>query len=300
MKTNTAPILVTGASGLLGRAIYRELCDTGRVVRGTAFQRARSGLDRVDLCDAGALRAYLAAVRPGCIIHSAAERKPDLCEGDPERIQRLNVESTAILAAHARTHGCLLIYLSTDYVFDGTKPPYQPGDAPNPVNAYGRSKLAGEEAVRAQLADAVVLRVPILYGPVETLAESPVTVVAADLLAAPDTTLRLDHWAIRYPTHVGDVAYVCRQILAQRAAGAGPRGILHWAGDEPMTKYEMGEMIADLLGCSRDRLVAVPHTIGSAPRPHDCHLDCTATEALGIGHRTPIRAALREILAGYR
>lgn len=75
---------------------------------------------------------------------------------------QLNVESSRALASLCIEIGAWLVYLSTDYVFDGTRPPYHPGDLPNPLNFYGRSKLQGEEAVRAVNKDATILRVPIL------------------------------------------------------------------------------------------------------------------------------------------
>ena len=90
-------------------------------------------------------------------------------------LRRLNVTATRALAEAMNEHGGRVLYISTDYVFDGAAPPYKWDDKPNPVNAYGQLKLEGEECVLKACEENVVLRVPVLYGPVEYLGESAVT-----------------------------------------------------------------------------------------------------------------------------
>lgn len=295
MKT----VWVTGASGMLGRAALREFrahAPAWRTV-GTGHLRADGEVGRLDLCDPVALAAFLESLRPDVIVHTAAERRPDTVEGHPAATNRLNVEVPRHLAAWCRDHGAWLVHLSTDYVFDGTCPPYAP-DAPTcPLNAYGASKRDAEEAVRGQSPDAAILRVPILYGTVESLAESAVTVVAANLLALPPGgTLRVEDWATRYPTHTDDVAVVLRQMVEHREADPSFGGILHWSGNEAFTKYGMACRMADALGISRTRLVSDPSPGTGAPRPKDSHLDCSALASLGIGRHTPFGPAIKAIL----
>ena len=298
----TAPhILVTGATGLLGRPVLRALSAVpGWRTTGAAFRRAAPGLVRVDLSQTAELPGFLDGLAPDVIIHAAAERRPDVSERDPEGTQRLNVGATEALARWASARGAFLVYISTDYVFDGTTPPYRTDDPPHPLNAYGRSKLAGEVAVRAACPGAVILRVPILYGEVETLAESPVTVLAQNMLNAPaGQPLPMEHWATRYPTHTADVADVLRQIVARRLRDPEFRGTYHWSGSEPMTKLDMARAFAPLVGFDPARLVPEPDRPGGAPRPKDAHLDTSALERLGIGRHTPFAQALPAILAPH-
>jgi dTDP-4-dehydrorhamnose reductase len=294
---------VTGASGLLGRAIlaaFRSDAAAWRVC-GAGFSRAREGLVRLDLCDPAAVEACLESLRPRVVIHSAAERRPDVSEDAPEATRRLNVEATGRLARWCATHGAWMLYLSTDYVFDGSRPPYGVGDPTGPLNAYGRSKRDGEIALRDATADAAVLRVPILYGPCETLAESSVTsIVAALLRATPAAPLRLDHWAVRYPTHTADVASVIRQMTLHRLAGHPLAGVFHASGNEPHTKYTLGLLMARILGVDAEALRPDDAPTSGAPRPRDAHLDTSRLDALGITARTPLEPALREILAHAR
>ena len=203
--TGMKKAIVTGASGLLGRAILKTFeTDPEWEVTGLAKTRARGRLICHDLLDAVATGELLRRERPAVVIHSAAERKPDLCEGQPELTHALNVTATATLCKAAREAGAWVLFISTDYVFDGSRPPYLPTDTPHPLNAYGESKLGGEEATLRAHPGNAALRVPILYGEVERLEESAVTAIACSLLdSAP---AKMDHWAVRRPTLVDDVA----------------------------------------------------------------------------------------------
>lgn len=301
MNTTAPRILITGASGLLGRPVLRACAArSGWHVTGTSFRRSGPGLERIDLSQTAQLPAFLNAAAPDVIIHAAAERRPDVSEKDPQGTQRLNVGATATLAQWAAARQAFLIYISTDYVFDGTRPPYRPGDATHPLNAYGQSKLDGEQAVQAAGGDYAILRVPILYGEVETLDESPVTVLAKNMLGAkPGERLAMEDWATRYPTHTADVAAVLVQMVAHKLAHPELRGLFHWSGSEPMTKYGMAQAFAPLLGFDPSRLAPDAAPPAGAPRPKNAHLDTSDLERLGIGQRTPFASALPAILAPH-
>ncbi len=304
MNTLAHPrLLITGATGLLGRPVLRACRSTpGWSVTGTAFRRAKPGLglEHADLSQPETVPALLDRLAPDVIIHTAAERRPDVSERDPAATQRLNVGSTGALAQWAAERGAFLIYLSSDYVFDGTCPPYRPDAPTRPLNAYGQSKLDGERLILASGCQAALLRVPILYGEVEELGESPVTVLAKNMLdAEAGAPLAMEHWATRYPTHTADVAEVLRQMVARRLSDPSFQGIFHWSGAEPMTKYGMALAFAPLLGFPRERLIPDPSRPAGAPRPQDAHLDSSALERLGIGRRTPFSSALPAILAPH-
>jgi dTDP-4-dehydrorhamnose reductase len=296
-------VLITGASGLLGRPILKECTMIADwQVTGTAFSRTGHGLAKVDLSAVDTIPAFLDTIRPDAIIHSAAERRPDVSEKDPAGTQRLNVDATAAIATWAKRNDAYLVYLSSDYVFDGTQAPYTPASPTCPINTYGHSKLAGEHVIRDSGAMAAMLRVPILYGTVEYLAESSVTVLAQNMMNArgTDQKLPMEHWATRYPTLTDDVAVVLRQMLEYHFSKGPLCGIYHWSGNEPMTKYDMALVFAQAIGFDPAQLVPDVTPPGSAaPRPKDCHLDSSLLESLGMGRRTPFAAAVPRILKGF-
>jgi len=152
----------------------------------------------------------------------AANRFPDKVDKDPEGTRAINVEATRTLARLCAHRDILLIYISTDYVFPGRpgEAPYEADTPPGPTNLYGQTKLDGEQAVLDAFQQAgkeglcVVFRVPVLYGPAHTNAESAVNVLMdAVLKVQKGEKVVMDAWALRYPTHTEDVARVLKGRL---------------------------------------------------------------------------------------
>ncbi len=293
-------VLITGATGLLGRPVFKACTSVvDWQVSGTAFRRGGQAFTKVDLSAVETIAPVLDTLQPEAIIHCAAERRPDVSEKDPAGTRRLNVEATAAIASWAKCNGCYLVYISSDYVFDGSHPPYTPSSPTCPINTYGQSKLDGERAVQESGAMAAFLRVPLLYGNVEYLDESSVTVIAQNMLNARGTgkKLSMDHWALRYPTLTDDVAVVLRQMLKHHFSKAPLTGIYHWSNKEVMTKYDMALAFASYLNFDPSQLVPdMTPPSHAVPRPKDCHLDSSQLESLGLGQRTPFAQTIPGIL----
>lgn len=292
-------ILVTGASGMLGRAVIKEFnSKTPWTVLGQAFSRSGDSLIKTDLTQPEEVAALIDSTTPDCIVHCAAERRPDISEGDHNATDALNAHATQAIADLCAKKGIFLIYISTDYVFDGSNPPYETDDTPNPLNYYGRSKLAGEKAAATAGIHALTLRVPVLYGEIENLEESAITIIAK-LLLSPEAK-EVDHWAIRYPTSTADVASVLRQIIEKRDSDARFSGTFQWSGNEAFTKYEMAQLFGKLWGLPVDHLIAASEAPQGAPRPHNCQLSTTKLKNLGIQENTPFEKAIAASLAPFK
>jgi S-adenosylmethionine synthetase len=291
-------ILITGATGLLGRSLYRTLSTqlgTDYTVLGTGFSRAKPPLMPLDLGDETAVEAFFEQHRPAVVIHAAAERKPDVCENDPAATLALNVGTSERLAALCTRYDARFFFISTDYVFDGKDAPYVESATTNPVNFYGRSKTLAEQAIHAISPAHTVIRVPVLYGEVETLGESAVTVIAQHVSANPHS--EHDDWAIRYPTHVEDIALTIKDLVLAGADQCG--GIFHISDNQAMTKYTMACCIAEILGQDPSALVALPEPTQTAARPYNCALKDTRLGLLGIHHNRPFADGIRACLAAH-
>jgi dTDP-4-dehydrorhamnose reductase len=152
----------------------------------------------------------------------AANRFPDKVDKDPEGTRALNVEASKSLAELCAKRSILLVYISTDYVFSGKEgeAPYEADHATGPTNLYGQTKLDGEHVVLDAYHSAgkdglgVVLRVPVLYGSAEMPSESAVNVLMDSVWKAQEqgVNIKMDHWALRYPTNTEDVARVCQGV----------------------------------------------------------------------------------------
>jgi len=299
-------VLVTGASGLLGRAVLKEILELKQFrVVGTAHTRPSGNLFKINLMDQEAVQTFLHDQSPLFIINCAAERRPDICEGNAERTKKLNVELPKLLAEYTAQSGGWLLHISTDYVFDGSAPPYLPDSATNPLNAYGSSKLEAELAIKVICKSYGILRVPVLYGPTLDFNESAVTSLLKDVKSGIAQTV--DNWGIRYPTDVTEVAVVIRQILCKRLEDDQFEGIWHWSTNQvqengqPFTKYQLCLLMGEVLGLNRSHLKPDDKVPKGAPRPKDCHLDSTFLRQLQFGKQpeTSLRENFSEILRPF-
>jgi len=304
-------VLVTGATGLLGRAVVAALTATGAYeVVGTAFSRARDGVIRLDLRDGGESQRAVVALKPAVVINTAAERRPDVVEADDAGSEALNVESVWHLGRAAAYVDAAFIHISTDYIFDGTASPYAE-DAPTaPLNTYGRQKVRGEHAALAAHPAPFILRVPVLFGPTADPAESAITVFVAAVrdAAAPRA---LDDWQVRVPTYTPDVARTLTNVVAallargspSAAASAAPRGlpplagIYHYSSADYTTRYAVARLMAEVLHLPADHLTPDAGPPPGAPRPRDVRLNTAKLTATGLAAPcTPLRDALAAVL----
>nr|XP_019013445.1 dTDP-4-dehydrorhamnose reductase [Kwoniella pini CBS 10737]OCF52226.1 dTDP-4-dehydrorhamnose reductase [Kwoniella pini CBS 10737] len=219
------------------------------------------------------------------VVHCAAERRPDVAEADPEKAAKINAEVPAHLAALANQRKFVLIYISTDYVFNGRSPPYEVDDQPDPLQMYGRQKLDGEKAVLAERqkgASVTVLRVPILYGDTEYNAESAVNILRDVVEDQSGKQYKMDAYQVRFPTNVQDVGRVLYDLShLDKPLPA----ILHYATPSPaLTKYDMTVIIAKHLNLPIDHIIKDTNKPGpdATPRPENTQLSTKALKEVGV------------------
>ncbi|KAJ9593291.1 hypothetical protein L9F63_015166 [Diploptera punctata] len=294
-------LFITGASGLLGRAVLKKFVSDGWVVYGTAFSRASEGLHELDLINKDDVKEAVKQFKPSFVIHCAAQRFPEKVDSDPSAATKINVEATKYLAQVSDELGAPVLYISTDYVFDGTSPPYDVDAVPNPLNLYGKTKLQGEQETLAANKGNIVLRVPVLYGPVEYLAESAVTVLLNPLLNT-DKPCKISNYERRCPSHVDDISTICFQLATKRIQDATVCGIFHWCGKQVFTKYEIVQQIAQVF-----QLTHLSHinpdsnkpSSAATPRPYDTTLNRSRLENLGIGQHTQFEVGIKTALQAW-
>lgn len=290
-------VLVTGASGLLGRQIQTVLSFLPSLtVTGLCHSRPGPDLTQLDLTDTALTAAFLTDTKPDIVIHCAAQRFPDRVDADPEAAQAINVSVSRHLAILCRDLGARLLYISTDYVFDGTKAPYSHTDTPRPTNRYGETKLAGETAILSVDPSNLILRIPVLYGPVLSLGESAVTVLLD--LVRKGVAATVSSYEVRCPAHTGDIARIVRDMVTREQALEG--GVYQWSGLEKLSKWDMVQMISSETGLSICHLTEQrePGT-GATVRPRDVEMERVRLENLGISHHINFRQGLVEALKPF-
>jgi dTDP-4-dehydrorhamnose reductase len=244
--------LITGSYGQLGTDLQGVLAETpDEVVRAV-------DVDVLDITDAAAVDAFIADCDPDILVNAAAYTAVDAAEENEELAFRVNATGPAVLAAAMARHGGKLVHVSTDYVFagDGVRP-YEVDDTPDPHSAYGRTKLAGELAVRELLSDAsYVVRTAWVYG--GTGANFVKTMVR--LQGERDTVSVVDDQR-GSPTWSADLARALVELARSKAAP----GIYHCTGGGSTTWFGFTQAIFEELGADPARVL--PTTTDAFPRP---------------------------------
>jgi S-adenosylmethionine synthetase len=286
--TNEKTVLITGASGFLGRSLTVELGRLGEVA-GTGFAQASRPLIPVDLRDGDSLKSLLEEVKPDLVVHSAAYRDPDFCEEDPEEARRLNVAPVAELC-ELLPASVPLLFISSDYVFDGLAAPYREDDDRHPVNEYGRLKVEAEDLVLQRDAG-IVVRIPLLIGAGPTWESSGFFFKILTQIQDP-TPSSLDHAGIRFPTWTDDVARAVAHILEIEG-----KGVYHYSSLEGGTKYEWALELAGLAGVSMEHITPDREgTTSRAARPGNTQLAVEKIRQSGFVRFTSFREVAESVL----
>ena len=205
------------------------------------------------------------------IIHTAAESKLAVCEKQPELALRVNARATGELAAWCQLNKVRLIYLSTDIVFKGDKPPYDENSSPDPINQYGYSKWQGELAVQETLNDFAIGRIALALAPGLNGTQNFIDWFLNRLNH--NETIPLFKDEIRTPTYTAELAK-----NFWRLALSNEKGIFHICGGQPLDRYTLGKALCDVLGRGHELLKPVSlNDMTDYPRPVDVSLKSTRT-----------------------
>ena len=278
-------IVVTGARGQLGTELVESASNRGHDV--VATTRAT-----LDVCDRDATIEAMRSSRPDVIIHAAAWTAVDACESDPDRAMRDNGEATRNVVDAARACGARVMYVSTDYVFDGTKPiPYVEGDTPNPTSVYGASKLAGERAMGEM--DAIV-RISWVCG----FHGNNMVKTIMRLMDTHPTLAFVDD-QIGHPSFADDVARGMVSLVEE-----GVSGIWHLTNQGVVSWYDFAREVVALCGGDSERVMAIATSELQPPRPAirpaNSVLDNSAMRAAGMPMLDDFRIPLARLVRRLR
>jgi len=284
-------ILISGQHGQVSRELQRRLSATCELVV--------LGRDQLDLAHPHQIRQQVQRVRPDLIINAAAHTAVDQAESEPEAAFAINATAPGILAEEALALDIPLIHYSTDYVFDGTKSePYNEADAPNPLGVYGKSKLAGEQAITAVQGKHLILRTSWVYSShgrnflltmQRLLQEKPELRIVADQIGA--------------PTWAGTIANSTLALIERWQAGqTGAWGTYHLTAQGETSWFGFAQAIGEALsqqGKPCATLVPIPSSDYPTPaaRPLNSRLDCTRLKREWAVSQPDWQTALRECLA---
>ena len=254
-------ILITGVNGLLGEHLVRyylsrSSCEVIGVGRGPCrileiSNQAAWRYESLDLTDGVAVVRCILEHQPTYIIHAAAMTQIDQAEQDPVGCWAANVTATRFILHAAELIRAKILFVSTDFVFDGLAGPYSESDWPSPVNYYGSSKWAAERAVQQYSGAWAIVRTVLVYGQVGDGSRSHLlTWVRKSLEAGETIRVVEDQW--RTPTYVGDLVDGIARVIDQQK-----HGLWHISGADTLTPYDMAVATANYLHLPAERIQPV-------------------------------------------
>ena len=280
-------VLVTGAGGQLGR----ELVDAFAAHDVTAADHQQLDVSRRD-----EVESLVTTVKPDVILHAAAYTDVDGCEAREDHAFAVNELGTLNVTQAAEAVGAYVVTFSTDYVFDGTKPePYVEDDAPNPLSAYGRSKLAAEHAALTA-ADSLVVRLSWVCG---RHGQNMVKTILR--LASEHDRLTFVDDQRGHPTFAADAATMVRDLVDARWSG-----IVHVTNQGAVSWFEFARAVLESAGADPERVAPIRtkdlEPARPAPRPANSVLANQRLESAGVEllphFREPLDRLVRELTAG--
>jgi len=286
--------LITGASGLLGSKFVTIALASGHEVHSVVHEHSTRDAHphKLDITDQAAVKKTIADNSPEVVIHAASITDLDLCERNPELAYKVNAAATGFLADACQRQGGFLIYLSTDYVFDGERGNYGERDQVNPVNVYGRSKLLGEEEVVQKAGRFCIARTSVVFGWGRKFRPNFATWVYDKLRVGEKINVVTDQYAT--PTLSNDLARMLVEVAERRM-----NGVYHLSGSTRVNRYEFAVQLAHKFSLNEKLLTPVTADAVRwiAKRPFDSSLNVAkAYEALNNKPNT-LNEALDEFAA---
>lgn len=255
------PILITGGQGFVGRHLVQAMLQKKMNFITTARNfpdNSISPFEYLDFCDKHSLGLFFKKHQPKAIIHCGAMSKADDCERKKEQALQVNVNAVKDLLHYAEKSQAHFIFLSTDFVFDGTAHSQEETATPNPVNFYGYTKLLAEHLVKNYPCKASIVRTILVYGNPLGGRQNLVSLTQQKLLNA--EVFRVVDDQLRNPTFVGDLVNAILTILEKEATG-----IFHICGSEMMSPWQMALQTAGFLHLDKNLIQPISSLLLAEP-----------------------------------
>jgi dTDP-4-dehydrorhamnose reductase len=269
--------LVTGSAGLIGSQVVKDLLAQNHQVYSCYHNTLpEDGIPtKLNLADQENIRSVIQEINPDKIIHLAAMTNVDLCETEQELAIKINADATEIIARQAATNNAFFVYVSTDYVFDGKKGMKNENDIPNPLGFYGKSKLAGEQALNKMSFPYCIARTSTPFGLHKTKKTFPIW-VKENLESKKEIPILVDQFTS--PTYVPNLSKMLIEIATREIVG-----LFHLAGASRISRYDLAKKVAAQFNLDEKLLkpTKISDMSWQSPRPQDSSLDVSfASEIL--------------------
>jgi len=268
-------VLVTGSAGLVGQQVVKDLSNSHQVFSCYNESKPEYGDSvKMDLKNHEMISSILTEKKPDIVIHLGAMTGVDLCEKEKTSASEINTKATEIIAKECSKLNSFLVYVSTDYVFDGNLGMYKEDDVTNPLGFYGKSKLEGEKVVQNFSTNWCIARTSTPFGLHPTKKSFPMWVIE-NLQKQKQIDILIDQFTS--PTYIPNLSRMLIEISERRITG-----IIHAAGASKISRYQMASMISDKLNLDGTLLkqISINKMKWVARRPKDSSLDVSRASSI--------------------
>ena len=268
-------VLVTGSAGLVGRQVVKDLSNSHQVFSCYNESKPEYGDSvKMDLKNREMISSILTEKKPDIVIHLGAMTGVDLCEKEKTSASEINTKATEIIAKECSKLNSFLVYVSTDYVFDGNLGMYKEDDIANPLGFYGKSKLEGEKAVQNFSTNWCIARTSTPFGLHPTKKSFPMWVIE-NLQKQKQIDILIDQFTS--PTYIPNLSRMLIEISERRITG-----VIHAAGASKISRYQMASMVSDKLNLDGTLLkqISINKMKWVAQRPKDSSLDVSRASSI--------------------
>ena len=260
--------LVTGSAGLIGHQVVKDLSETHEVFSCYNKSKPEHGnIIKMDLLNNEMISNVMSEKKPDVVIHLGAMTAVDLCDAQQDNALKINSQATEILAKECSKINSFMVYVSTDYVFDGNTGMYEENDTANPLGFYGKSKLLGEKSIQNFSSNWCIARTSTPFGLHPTKKSFPIWVIE-NLQKQKQIDVLTDQFTS--PTYVPSLSRMLIEISERHLTG-----IIHVAGASKISRYEMASLVSDKLGLDGKLLreISINDIKWEAQRPKDSSLN---------------------------
>ena len=260
--------LVTGSAGLIGHQVVKDLSETHEVFSCYNKSKPEFGIPtKMDLLNHEMISNVLSEKNPDIVIHLGAMTAVDLCDTQQDNALKINSQATEILAKECSKINSFMVYVSTDYVFNGNSGLYKENAVTNPLGFYGKSKLLGEKSIQNFSSNWCIARTSTPFGLHPTKKSFPIWVIE-NLQKQKQIDVLTDQFTS--PTYVPSLSRMLIEISERHLTG-----IIHVAGASKISRYEMASLVSDKLGLDGKLLreISINDIKWEAQRPKDSSLN---------------------------
>lgn len=243
-------VLIIGASGFLGKELYKIFkTDKDYEAFGTYSRNGIRDLEYLDLTDLESIKYTFSKTKPNIVIITSALTNVDYCEVNRKETENINVNGIKNIAKVCKEHNCRVIYISTDYVFDGKSGPYDETDKTSPINYYGKTKLLGEKIIGKEIEDYLLVRTTVVYG---WDLESKNFIMQLIRNLSENKYMKVPIDQVSSPTYCPNLAEMIKESCDKNISGT-----LNIVGSDILDRYSFSIKAAEVLNLKKDLLIPV-------------------------------------------